>query len=79
VRLALLLVTLSCLIALSGASLWLVRAFAGEPFAPKHAAVVAPLHLWPVIPALGLMWRWSPARALGVLALWVLLCLGVML
>ena len=28
------------------------------------------LNLWPVIPALGLLWRWSRWRVLGALALW---------
>ena len=78
-RLTLLLVGLSCLIAISSASLWYALAFKGEPFAPKRVAVVALLHLWPVIPALALMWRWSAARVLGVLALWCALCYAVML
>ena len=79
IRLTLLLIGLSCLIALSSASLWYALAFRGEAFAPKRVAVVALMHLWPVIPALALMWRWSAWRAIGVLLLWVALCFAVML
>ena len=79
VRLTLLLAGLSCLMALTSASLWLVLAFPSEPFAPKRAAVLALMHLWPVFPALGLLWRWSISRVLAALALWALLCFGVML
>ncbi|MEP6873615.1 MAG: hypothetical protein ABI887_04570 [Burkholderiales bacterium] len=78
-RLTLLLVGLSCLIAVSSASLWYALAFKGEAFAPKRVAVIALLHLWPVVPALALMWRWSALRALAVLALWCASCFAVML
>ena len=79
IRLTLLLIGLSCLIAISSASLWYALAFRGEAFAPKRVAVVALLHLWPVIPALALMWRWSAWRAMGSLLLWGALCFAVML
>lgn len=79
IRLTLLLIGLSCLMAISSASLWLALSFKDEPFAPKRAAVLALMHLWPVIPALGLLWRWSRWRMLGMLALWCGLCFGVML
>ncbi len=78
-RLTLLLVGLSCLIAASSASLWLLLSFAGEPFRPKRAAVLALMHLWPVIPVLGLVWHWSRARLLGALALFCGVCFAVML
>jgi hypothetical protein len=79
-RLTLLLVGLSCLMALSSAGIWLALSLEpGERFAPKRAAVVALVHLWPVFPALGLLWRWSRVRLLGALALWCVLCFGVML
>lgn len=52
-QLALLLIGLSCLMAATSASIYLLLAFPGEPFSPKRAAVVALMHLWPVIPALG--------------------------
>jgi hypothetical protein len=79
IRLSLLLFGLSCLLALSGASLWLRLAFPDEPYAWKRALVLALLQLWPVIPALALLWRWSTRRALGALLLWGALCFGVML
>ncbi|KQW35265.1 hypothetical protein [Rhizobacter sp. Root404] len=78
-RLTLWLGVMSVLIAASSATLWLLLAFPGEPFAPKRAAVLALMHLWPVIPAIGLMHRWSWPRLLGALALWVLFCFAVML
>ena len=79
VRLTLLLVGLSCLMAISSASLWYALAFKGEPIVWKRVAVLALLHLWPLIPALALMWRWPALRALGALALWGALCYAVML
>ena len=79
IRLSLLLIGMSCLMALSSASLWLVLSFPGKPFAIKRAAVLALMHLWPVIPALGLLWRWSTPRVLGALALWCVFCFGVTL
>lgn len=77
--LTLLLIGLSCLIAASSASLWLLVSFAGEPFRWKRAAVLALMHLWPVIPVLGLVWHWSRARLLGALALFCVVCFAVML
>ncbi len=79
IRLMLLLIGLSVLIAVSSTSLWFALAFPGEALAPKRVAVVALARLWPVIPALGLLWRWSRWRTLGVLALWYLFCFAVML
>jgi hypothetical protein len=79
IRLTLRLLGLSCLIAISSASLWYALAFHGEAFAPKRVAVIALMNLWPVFPALALMWRWSGFRVLGVLALWCALCFAVML
>jgi len=78
-RITLLLIGLSCLMAISSASLWLILAFPGEPFSHKRAAVIALMHLWPVIPALTLLWRWSRWRMLGMLVLWYVLCFAVML
>ena len=78
-RLTLLLISLSCLISATGASIWLLLSFPGEPFAPKRVAVIALMHLWPMIPAVGLIWRWSRWRVIGALALWCLLCFPIML
>ena len=78
-RLTLLLIGLSCLIAVSSASLWMRLSFPGEPFRPKQAAVVALTQLWPVVPALGLMWRWSAWQLMGALVLFCVPCFAVML
>jgi hypothetical protein len=79
VTLALVLIVLSCLMAATSASIYLLLAFPAEPFAPKRAAIVALMHLWPVIPALGLLWRWSLWRVAGALLLWAAVCFPVML
>ena len=78
-RLTLLLVGLSCLIAATSASVWLLLSFPGEPFRPKRAAVLALMQLWPVVPVLGLVWHWSRWRLLGALVLFCVVCLAVML
>lgn len=69
-RLSALLLAMSCLIALSSATLWWALAFPGEPMPPTRVAVVALLHLWPVVPALALAGRWSRRRLFGALLLW---------
>jgi hypothetical protein len=69
-RLSTLLIALSCLIAVTSACVWCVLMFPGDRLFPKRVAVVALLHLWPVIPALALMWRWPRKRLFGALLLW---------
>jgi hypothetical protein len=69
-RLSLILVVASCLIAVSSACIWWTLSVPGEPMAPKRVAVIALLHLWPAIPALALVWRWSWTRLFGALLLW---------
>ena len=76
-RIAALLVVLSMLMAASSASLWLVVAFPGEPFAPKRAAVLALMQVWPVLPALGLLWHWRLPRVFAALGVWFLLFFAV--
>ena len=78
-RLSLLLIGLSCLMALSSATLQLAFALEDTPFAVKRVAVIALVQLWPVIPALGLLWRWSRLRVLAVLLGWCVFCFFVML
>ena len=68
-RLALLLIALSGLMAASSAALFLVFSL-DEPFSFKRLAVLALVRVWPVIPVLGLMWRWSRPRLLAALGLW---------
>ncbi len=78
--LTLLLIALSCLMALTGAALWHALSFeSGERLVPKRIAVQALVQVWPVIPALGLLWRWSRWRVFATLALWCGLCFAVML
>jgi hypothetical protein len=78
-RLTLWLTALSGLIAGSGAFIWLWLAFPDDAFAPRRAAVLALMHAWPLVPVLGLLWRWSLWRLLGALALFCALCFAVML
>ena len=77
-RVAWLLLVLSVLMACSAAWLFLHFSLPGS-MAWKRLAVLALAHLWPAIPALGLLWRWSRTRMLLVLAAWCVLCFGVML
>jgi hypothetical protein len=78
-RLALVLIAVSCLIALTSAVVWFALSFPGKPIAPKRVAVWALVQLWPVIPALGLVRRWGNLRMLAALVGWYLLCFGVLL
>lgn len=70
-RVALLLVLLSALLSLSSAALFLGVAMA-QPgmLTPSRLLTLAVLNLWPLIPALGLLWRWSRWRVAVALLLW---------
>ncbi len=70
-------VVLSGLIATSSGALQLVTMFPGDPFSVRRAAMLALVHLWPAIPALGVVWRWSRWRLAVTLGFWFLLCLAV--
>ena len=50
--------------------IWYALRFPDEPLLPRRVAVMALLHLWPMIPALALIWRWSRTRLFGTLLLW---------
>ena len=76
-RLALLLIALSVLMAGSSAALFLGLSI-DDPFSIKRLAVLTLVRAWPVIPVLGLMWRWSRLGLLGALVLWCALCFAVM-
>ena len=78
-RLALLLVTLSGLIALSSAALQLHVVMQDMAFSFSRLALLGFVQLWPVIPSLGLLWRWPRWRVLGALALWFLVCFALVL
>ncbi len=77
--LSLVLIGVSCLIALTSATLWFELSFPDKPIAPKRVAVWALVQLWPVIPALGLVRRWRNLEVLAALVGWYLLCFGVLL
>jgi hypothetical protein len=68
-RLTMLLIALSCLLAVTSACIWYALSLPEEPLAPERVAVMSLLHLWPVIPALALVWRWSRSRLFGTLLL----------
>jgi hypothetical protein len=76
-RLAVVLIALSCLMAVTSAALFLVLAIEA-PFSFKRLAVLGLVHTWPVVPVLGLKWRWSRVRLLAILLLWCLLCFAVL-
>ena len=78
-RLVLLLVALSCLMAFTSAALQLHFSVHAPAVTFKRLLPLALVHLWPVIPALGLMWRWSRWRVLGALLCWCVLCFVVLL
>ena len=76
-RLALLLVALSALISLTTAVLQLGLAFENL-VTPGRTLTMAFAYLWPVIPVLGLIWRWSRKRVIGVLLLWGVIAFPVL-
>ena len=76
-RLALLLVALSALISLSSAALQLHVVMQDMAFSFNRLALLGLVQLWPVIPSLGLLWRWSRWRVLVALALWFVACFAL--
>ena len=69
-RLTILLVASSCLIAGTSACVFSALMFPAEPLMLSRVIPITVLHLWPVIPAIALTWRWSRARFFGALLLW---------
>lgn len=78
-RLALLLTGQSLLIAATSAGLWWWVAFPGEPLPLARFAAATLLGAWPVVPALGVLWRWSRWRVLGALVLWCAVAFPILL
>src|SRR5215213_2515700 len=68
-RLNMLLIASSCLIALSSSCIWWALLAPGEPLTPRNVAVIAFLHLWPVVPGLALVGRWSRKRLFAAMLL----------
>lgn len=67
------LIGLSALIAASDSALFLGVAMAGEALlTPGRWLTLSLINLWPVIPVLALLGRWSRPLLLGALALWFL-------
>jgi len=69
-RLTILLIASSCLLAATSACVFSALMFPAEPLTLGRVVPIAVLHLWPVIPAIALAWRWSRARFVGALLLW---------
>ena len=69
-RLTMLLIASSCLLAGTSACIFSALMFPADPLMPWRVIPIAMMHLWPVIPAIALMWRWSRARFFGALLLW---------
>ncbi len=78
-RLTLLLIASSCLISLTSTCIWIALKLPGEPLSPKGVAVSALGYLWPVVPGLALLWRWSRKRLFATMLLWVTAIFGVLL
>ena len=76
-RLALVLAALSGLISLSSSALQLHVVMQDMAFSLNRLALLGWVQLWPVIPSLGLLWRWSRWRVLGALALWFVVCFAL--
>lgn len=72
-RVVALLVALSLAIALTRGAIWVVLAQDDDaPFSFSRLFVLALVYAWPVLPALGLMWRWSWGRLGLALVAWYL-------
>ena len=70
-RLVLLLIGISMAIALTRGALWLwLSRDTGTPFSASRLVVLAVVYCWPLLPALGLMWRWSWSRLSLALVGW---------
>lgn len=54
-RLTMLMIALSFLLSVTSTCIWWALSFPGEPMPPKHVAIMALLHLWPMVPALALI------------------------
>ena len=74
-----LLLALSLLISASTAALQHLFVFGTGDFSGKRIAVLVLMQVWPVVPLLGLVWRWSRARVLTVMVAWFVVSYLVML
>ncbi|MGH8796812.1 MAG: hypothetical protein ACREXI_07135, partial [Caldimonas sp.] len=65
-----LLCALSLAMSVSVAVLQHTILFGSSGYSSKRVAVLVLVQMWPVVPVLGLVWRWSRRRVAAVLALW---------
>jgi len=65
-----LLIALSCLLAGTSACIFSALMFPSDPLMLWRVVPIAVLHLWPVIAAIAVMWRWSRSYFCGALLLW---------
>jgi hypothetical protein len=79
VRLTLTLFVISAFISLTVAVIEHLLALPGESIAWKRVTLLAFIDLWPTIPALGIVWRWTRWQTIGALLLWFVLCFGLAL
>ena len=61
-RLTIFLVAVSALVATSSAAIQLIGADGTQGFSFKRLGVIAAVAVWPVLPALAIVWRWSTLR-----------------
>ncbi|MGE3508222.1 MAG: hypothetical protein AB7N65_05005 [Vicinamibacterales bacterium] len=69
-RLTLLLVASSCLVAMTSAGIYAVLMFPADPLLPWRVIPLGLLQGWPAVLAVALLWRWSRVRVLAALLLW---------
>ena len=79
VRLTLALFVISAFISVTVAVIEHLLALPGQAIAWKRVTLLAFIDLWPTIPALGIVWRWSRWQTIGALLLWFVLCFGLAL
>ncbi|MCB1952214.1 MAG: hypothetical protein H6944_16055 [Zoogloeaceae bacterium] len=73
-RLAVVLAGISILLGLSTSAFELLAVHTDPGFGLNRWLILAAVYTWPVVPALGLLWRWSVWRTIGGVAAY-LLCL----
>jgi hypothetical protein len=61
----------SMLLGLSLALLWLLLTPDSAAITPRRLLLLGLLHSWPLLPALGLLWRWPRRQLLLALLLWI--------
>jgi hypothetical protein len=78
-RLTTVMVGLSCLIAITATWIWLRVAHPDVPRTPTPVFSMAVYYLWPVVPVVGLIWRWSRLRLLAGFLVWMAAAFAILL